>query len=99
MGIDCSTFWGMTPKSVQMFQIGFNRVRQVQAEQDAAMVDYQSWLGGMYVAHAISACFAKRAQYPKRPMATKEEEPGTAAQEAASFMDFARKFNSRFSGR
>lgn len=97
MGISCDTFWGMTPKSVQQFQVGYNKQRQRQVDEAVEMADYQSWLAGAYVTNAIAACFDKRSKYPERPATVKEPEK-TAKEEAADFAAFARRMNAQFTG-
>lgn len=97
MGISCDTFWHMTPKAVQQFQIGYNKQRQRQIEEAAEMADYQSWLAGAYVTNAIAACFSKHGKYPERPATIKEPEK-TAKEEAEDFAAFARRMNAQFKG-
>ena len=94
MGIDCGTFWSMTPKAMSQYLVGYQRMKRMEAEQDAERMDYESWLAGSYVGNAIASCFDKRAKYPKRPHSYKEpEDTRTAADMAAEFRNFAKAFN------
>ena len=95
MGISCDTFWAMTPKAVQQFQVGYNKQKQKQDEEAIQLSDYQAWLAGAYVTNAIAACFDKRSKYPQRPATIKEPEK-TAREEADDFASFARRMNANF---
>lgn len=41
------------------------------------MIDYNSWLIGVYVAKAISSCFERSCKYPDKPFGIIEQKPMT----------------------
>lgn len=50
------------------------RIRQIakafqhKQEEKRATINYTSWLNGIYISKAISACFSKDAHYPQIPI-------------------------------
>lgn len=54
----------MTPNTIKM-EIEAYWKRQKSALE---IVEYQSWLNGLYVMNAVGACFNKKNKYPDNPM-------------------------------
>lgn len=54
----------MTPGAVQLHIEAFWNVRKNEWEKS----EYQSWLSGYYVMHAIGCNLSRKIKYPKNPM-------------------------------
>lgn len=60
MGVDYDLFWSLNPKSLQPFIKAF----ELQKKQD----DYNAWLNGMYVQHAVASVLnGSKSKYPREP--------------------------------
>lgn len=56
-----------------------------------------SWLSGMYVTHAIAACFGKNHKYPSEPISFQaENEDEKGIQDAQRFEVLAITFNQQY---
>ena len=72
------------------------RLRQkYEAEAFQERSNFTAWLNGIYISHAISACFAKNAKYPDRPIDLTGKENRTE-QDAVKFEAWAHSFNKEF---
>lgn len=63
-GISEKEFFKMTPASIKLEIESFWKRKKNQWE----MVEYQSWLSGIYVMNAIASSFSKKHKYPENPM-------------------------------
>lgn len=63
-GIDYKLFWHLNPKKLKPFwEADKIRFQSRMAENEAV-----SYMNGLYVAKAISACFSKGNKYPDKPI-------------------------------
>lgn len=64
IGIDYKLFWHLNPKKLKPFwEADKIRVQSHMIENEAV-----SYMNGLYVAKAISACFSKGNKYPDKPI-------------------------------
>lgn len=82
----------MTPKILDVYQEEYERKQQ----EEADMMDYSSWLSGLYVKDAITAAF--KGKYPDNPYHViereeqeREENPNKA--NAKDFSNWAMAYN------
>jgi hypothetical protein len=55
----------------------------------------ESWLNGLYMAHAIGSCFSKENKYPEKPLefSTNKDDNQSMEDHVANFTEFAMAFN------
>lgn len=63
-------------------------------EEQLKLLDVTAYYNGLYVHHAIAACFNKRAKYPKKPYSLVEKEKPLSAEE--KFKLWVAEYNKRF---
>lgn len=65
-------------------------------QREHELIEYQSWLSGMYVAHAIGCNFSKHASYPDNPLVNRnKEETVKGMTDGEHFAMFAMKHNAQ----
>lgn len=84
----------MTPKILDVYQKEYERKQQEKAD----MIDYASWLNGMYVMEAVSSLFSKNNNYSEKPhhlleKEEKEREDNPEKAAAQYFANWALAFN------
>jgi hypothetical protein len=91
IGIDYNTFWLLNPKKVKVF----TKVFIEKKEEERALINYTSWLTGLYISHSIGACFSKNAKYPDKPfdLTAKEQD---SKDDAERFGAWAIAFNHKY---
>ena len=83
----------MSPKILHIYQKEYEK----QTQEKADMIDYESWLIGLYVMKAVGACLNNKNKYPEtqlRIQKNKSEETGEIA--AIRFAEFSKSFNKGF---
>ena len=93
MGVEYSLFWSLNPKKMEPFIEAFQQRATMKREQ----MNFTSWLTGMYVTHAVAACFGKNHQYPREPISLEpQDEQEKSQMDAQRFEAFAISFNQEF---
>lgn len=64
IGMSEEEFLQSTPAYIHMRIDAFYKLEKIRVET----MEYQSWLTGYYVMHAIGANFSKKCKYPKNPL-------------------------------
>lgn len=67
IGMGCDEFYSLNPKLFKRYRKFYER----KLEESRKRLDEQSWMDGIYVAHAIGATFSKNGKYPKKPQLVK----------------------------
>lgn len=49
----------------------FNKAEHDKAEMQVKLVEYQSWLSGLYVQAAVASALSSKAKYPEKPITEK----------------------------
>jgi hypothetical protein len=57
-------FWKLNPKKLEPFF----EADKIRYKQEQEMLNLTAWLNGLYVTHAIGACFSKNSKYPPQPI-------------------------------
>lgn len=89
------TFWTLTPAKLKIFMRAFREKEQRELER----ANFVSWLGGLYVAHAMASVLSERHAYPKEALPLFGDEAQKTKQkvnEADLFDAYAAVFNKRF---
>lgn len=60
-------FWYEDPNLLWIYRTCFVKEEIRKAELESDLINYQSWLTGMYVFHAIASAFGKNTKYPSKP--------------------------------
>lgn len=86
----------MTPKAVRMTVEAYGRRLKHKIQRENELIEYQSWLSGMYVAHAIGCNFSKNATYPDNPLVSREaRETKQGLTDGERFAMFAMRHNAQ----
>lgn len=86
----------MTPKAVRMTVEAYQERMEQEIKQKNELIEYQAWISGMYVAHAIACNFAKNASYPDNPLLNREAKGSKQGlTDGERFAMFAMKHNSQ----
>lgn len=64
IGIDYKLFWHLNPKKLKPFW----EADKIRIQSRMAANETVSYMNGLYVAKAISACFSKGNKYPDKPI-------------------------------
>lgn len=83
----------MNPRKLAPFIEAFQQRIKLEREQQ----NFMSWLSGMYVTHAIAACFGKNHAYPSQPVSLDSEDTEEKnKKDAQRFEAYAISFNQQF---
>lgn len=82
MNIPDNIFWDSTLKEVHYLMECYSESYNYKIRNKIEMIDYQSWLSGVYIAKAIQSCFSKSGNYPEKPFGLKEEQKPMTLEEA-----------------
>lgn len=63
-GISYELFWNLNPTKLKPFQ----EADKIKFERERETTNVTAWINGIYITKAISACFAKNAKYPEKPI-------------------------------
>lgn len=77
----------MTPKILDVYQKEFEQKQQ----QEVDLMDYASWLNGLYLMEAVSSLLSKKNNFSEKPhhLLDKEEKVREENPEKAAAQDFA----------
>lgn len=65
------------------------------SQEQIRLIDYTSWLNGLYIVNAVQTAFnPKKAKYPKTPMFQEEEKKSLSQEE--QFLLWVDEFNKRY---
>ena len=92
MGVPYETFWNLTPKKIEPFIEAFRQKQIYEAEAFKEQTNFTAWLNGIYISHAISACYSKNAVYPEIPLDLSGKS-NNDEQDAIKFEAWALAFN------
>ena len=51
----------------------FNKAEHDKAQMQVKLVEYQSWLSGLYVKAAVASALSSKAKYPEKPITEKSK--------------------------
>lgn len=95
--ISYDLFWKLNPRKIKSFEKTYKEKTIFKQQEKMEFINYQSWLNGIYVAKAISACFSKEHSYPIKPIDMKQsDEIFSNEDNAENFKAFAEAFNEKF---
>ena len=85
-------FWRLNPRKLEPFQTAAEMDQKAMQNR----VNFTAWVNGLYVTHAVAACFSKNSKYPSKPI----DLFGTAGkatpqQEAQMFENFMHQHNAQ----
>lgn len=64
IGISYELFWTLNPKKLEPFY----EAERIKQEEKYKFENHSTWLNGVYMTKAISACFSKNTNYPEKPI-------------------------------
>ena len=64
MGIRPEEFWKMGPKELEPYL----KAHKLREKQKIEQVNFQGWLTGLYVSHAIGSVLSEISKYPEKPI-------------------------------
>jgi hypothetical protein len=64
IGVPYELFPQLNPRKIEPFKKAFKQRK----EEEIATMNYNAWLNGLYVTHAVGACFSKNSKYPSQPI-------------------------------
>ena len=86
-------FWKLNPKKLEVFAEAFKEKAKFRQEEN----NTKAWLEGMYITHAIAACFSRNAKYPEYPIELNSSALDQQSKtEAQKFEAYAISFNQEF---
>lgn len=91
IGISYELFWKLNPEKLKPFF----EAEKIKQEEKYRHANYIAWLTGLYMTHAIAACFSKNKKYPEKPFESMKQEQANWTH-AERFEAWAMAFNKRF---
>ena len=64
MHVPYELFWKLNPKKLEPFE----KAAEMEQKAMQARLNLTAWVSGVYVQHAVAACFSKSAKYPQKPI-------------------------------
>jgi len=95
IGVQYSDFWKLNPRRLRHF----NKAYQLKKEEEFEIINFQTWLQGIYFGQVLSASFSKNEKYFEEPIKfnkNKEDLIEDSKKEAEKFNAIAHMFNSSF---
>ena len=94
MGIPENVFWNLDPMKIEPYI----RAREIKDKRKVEEANFQGWITGIYITHALSCVLSQTHRYPEKPIELFGDdlsEDERMNQEATIFAAYAEEYNRR----
>ena len=75
IGMSRKEFLRSTIRDLQVRIREYEKGKRDEIETQVKLIEYQSWLSGLYVKSAVSSALSDKAKYPDKPITEKTKKP------------------------
>lgn len=94
IGISYDLFGKLNPRKIMPFEKANSEKTKRDQKEKIEFINLSTWLNGVYMTKAISACFSKDSKYPEKPIDLESDKPEKTLEEnAENFREYAIAFN------